>query len=153
MSLSIDTTATSQLAQQGSSSQSNWQNVLSAAAGVLGMSTGAVSAQLRAGASLASIAQSGGVPQQALAQAISGALSPSTRSATTSAQRQQIATSIADRLGGAGSRRGPGADQAGDPLLASAGSSSGSGSSSRVDLLAITLEPDDASGASVDELA
>ncbi len=87
-------------AQQTASLQNNWQNVLGGAAKALGMSTGSVSAQLRAGASLSSIAQAQGVPQQALTDAIASALSPSTQAASTSAERQQIASSIANRAGG-----------------------------------------------------
>jgi hypothetical protein len=101
------------------SAESNWQNVLAASAGALGLSQGAVSQQLRAGASLSSIAEQQGVPQQTLTAAIAGALSPSTRSATTSAEQLDIATAIAQRVGGGQARHV--AVPAGDELLDSLG--------------------------------
>jgi hypothetical protein len=102
--MSLNTIAGLETAQPGSSLQSNWQNVLSAASKTLGLSTGAVTAQLKAGASLSSLADSQGVSRQALTQAIAAALSPSTQAASTGAERQQIATAIADRAGGVHAR-------------------------------------------------
>jgi hypothetical protein len=64
-----------QAAQQSSPSQRNWQNVLTAASSALGMSTRAVQRQLQGGASLSSIANSRGVPQETLVEAITTALS------------------------------------------------------------------------------
>jgi len=99
--MSLNTiTSTAAAPQQSSSLQSNWQNVLDAAAKTLGMSSGSVAAQLRAGSSLSSIAASRGLSQQELTTSIAGALSPSTLSASTGAERRQIAASIADRVGG-----------------------------------------------------
>jgi hypothetical protein len=103
------------------SAESNWQNVLAASAKALGLSTGAVSQQLRAGASLSSLAEQQGVSQQTLTQAIAGALSPSTRSATTSTEQLEIATRIAQRVGGGQARHV--AIPSGDPLLESLGES------------------------------
>jgi hypothetical protein len=104
--------------------ESNWPAVLGAAAGVLGMSPGAVSAQLRGGASLSDLAAQQGASGQALTGAIAGALSPSTVSATTDAEREQIATQIAQRPGGAAARYA-GSDLAGElAALESAGAPS-----------------------------
>ena len=86
------------------SADSNWPSVLSAAAGVLGLSTSTVTVELRSGASLSFLAQAQGVSQDALAHAIAGALSPSTLSATTPDERLQIAAQIAQRAGGAPAR-------------------------------------------------
>lgn len=120
MSLNTIAGAGLEAAQPSSSLQSNWQNVLSAASKTLGLGVGSVTAQLHAGASLSSIAQSQGISQAALVDAIAGALSPSTQAASTAAERQQIATSIADRAGVHGRHAGQQTAGAGasNPLLA-----------------------------------
>jgi hypothetical protein len=92
----------------GAAADSNWPSVLGASARVLGLSTASVGAQLRAGASLSQIAARQGVSQDALTQAIAGALSPSTQSATTQPEREAIASQIAQRPGGAATRHNAG---------------------------------------------
>jgi hypothetical protein len=86
-------------AQQSSSMQSNWQNILTAASGTLGMTAPALQQQLQSGSSLSSIAQSQGVSQQTLISSISGALTQNGSTATGS-QLQTMATNIADRTPG-----------------------------------------------------
>lgn len=86
---------------QQQSSQSNWQNMLTALSGTLSLSTSALQQQLQSGQSLTSIAQAQGVSQQTLVQSISTALTQSGSTASGS-QLQQIATNIADRTPGAG---------------------------------------------------
>ena len=85
--------------QQTTSAPSNWQNVLNAASGALGLSASALKQQLQSGASLSSIAQSQGVSQQTLVSSISNALTQNGSTATGS-QLQQIATNIANRTPG-----------------------------------------------------
>jgi hypothetical protein len=159
MSSNTITGATAGAVQPSSSLQSNWRNVLGAAAKALGMRASSVSAQLRTGSSLSSIAQSRGVPQQALTSAIASALSPSTQAAATNAERQKIATSIANRVGGGShSRQGAGgSDAANDPLPADIGGDDASVSVSitSADVLIVltagaTSVP---SGSTIDQLA
>lgn len=133
MALDVISSAAGWQAQLGSSLQSNWQNVLGAAAKALGMSASSISSQLRAGASLSSIAHAQGVSEQTLTDAISGALSPRTQAAASDAERARIATGIANRVGGPHSQAdGPDADPDGD----------GSTSSTNFDLLAMSTAGD-----------
>lgn len=111
MALDVISSAAGWQAQLGSSLRSNWQNVLGAAAKALGMSASSISSQLRAGASLSSIAQAQGVSEQTLTDAIAGALSPRTQAAASDVERVRIATGIANRVGGPRSHDdGPGDD-------------------------------------------
>ncbi len=118
MSLDVITSAAGAQSQSGSALQNNWRNVLGAAANALGLSPSSVSSQLQAGASLSSIAQSQGVSEQALTGAIAAALSPSTQASATAAERQQIATSIANRAGGP-HQNGKGQNALDDPAATS----------------------------------
>jgi hypothetical protein len=144
-------------AQPSSSLQSNWQNVLSAASKTLGLGVGSVTAQLKAGASLSSIAQSHGISQGALIDAIAGALSPSTQAASTAAERQQIATSIAGRAGAVHGRHahqqsgGP-ADSLPDGLEADAAVSVSISSADVLVVLTAGASPP-SNGSTVDQLA
>src|SRR5271155_2780811 len=101
----VDSSASNwQYAQQSAGAQSNWQNILTAASSALGESTSTVQQQLQSGSSLSSIASSQGVSQQSLVSAIESALQQSQgasgSNAPSSAQLQQIATTIANGTGG-----------------------------------------------------
>ena len=87
--------------QQSSSTQSNWQNVMSSVSGTLGLSSSALKQQLQSGESLSSIAQAQGVSQQTLIGSIQSALTQNGSTASGS-QLTQAATNIANRTPGAG---------------------------------------------------
>jgi hypothetical protein len=112
--------------QQSGSTQTNWQNILSAASDTLGLSTSALQQQLQSGSSLTSIAQTQGVSQQTLVSSIEGALTQN-GSAATGSQLQSIATTIANRTPGSGGHHHHHAGGATD------GSSSTSGSTDSTD--------------------
>ena len=114
------------------------------------MTPGAISTQLRAGASLSELADTQGVSGQALTDAIAGALSSSTLAATTPQEREQIAARIAQRPGGAAARYA-GSDLAGElaslettPLVANPAATYGSSGSAGAA---------QQSGVAIDELA
>jgi hypothetical protein len=153
--MSLNTITSAAAPQQTSSLQSNWQNVLDAAARTLGMSPGSVAAQLRAGSSLSSIAQSRGLSQEALTTSIAGALSPSTLSASTGAERRQIAASIADRVGGGHHYAGSSSAAGGNPLFAGLDGGAVSVSITSADVLVVLTAGAAApsSGSTVDQLA
>lgn len=92
---------------QTTSTQTPWQNVLTAASSALGLSTSAVQQQLQAGASLSAIANTQGVSQQSLVQAITSALTQNGQPASASSgQLQQVATSLANRTLGSQAAQG-----------------------------------------------
>jgi hypothetical protein len=97
----IGASASTAVQPPSSSQNNNWQNMLSAMSGMLGMSTSALQQQLQSGSSLTSIAQTQGVSPQSLIQSISTALTQNGSTASGS-QLQQIATNIANRTPGAG---------------------------------------------------
>jgi hypothetical protein len=97
----IGASTTSAVQQPSSNQNTNWQNMLSAVSGMLGVSTSALQQQLHSGSSLSSIAQTKGVSQQSLIQSISAALTQN-GSAASGSQLAQIATNIANRTPGAG---------------------------------------------------
>jgi hypothetical protein len=113
--------------QQSATFQSNWQNVINAASGTLGLSASALKQRLQSGSSLSTIAQSQGVSQQTLVSSISSALTQNGSTAT-GTQLQQIATNIANRTPGGHHHHAGGGASLLDPT--SGTSSTGSTSSS-----------------------
>ena len=90
--------------------QSDWEDVLNAAATALGTSTTNVQEQLESGSSLGSIASTDGVSQQTLVDAVASALQQSQDGSTSngstagggspSAQLQQVATNMVNGTAG-----------------------------------------------------
>jgi hypothetical protein len=170
----IGASSTSAVQQPWSNQNNNWQKMLSAVAGTLGVSTSALQ-QLQSGSSLSSIAQTKGVSQQSLIQSISAALTQNGSPASGS-QLTQIATNIANRTPGAGGHHhhhgvggssstaeqssastllstlegGSSSMSSTDPLLSALGS--GSSSSSSSDSLLSALDGNSSSSSTIDAL-
>jgi hypothetical protein len=153
----IGASATSALQQPPSNQSGDWQNMLSAVSGTLGMSTSSLQQQLQAGSSLSSIAQTKGVSQPSLLQSITTALTENGSTASGS-QLQQIATNIAHRTPGAGGhhhhhRGGGGSSSAAGESAASALLSALDGSSSSTsstDPLLSALDGNSSSSSTID---